>query len=61
MRGSQRRISKSQKTTLGRQGTQLENRYSDSVKKVKLTLSQGKKKKGEEVADNEDDDDAMMQ
>jgi hypothetical protein len=29
-----------------------------SLKKVKLTLSQGKKKKGDEVADDKDDDDA---
>jgi hypothetical protein len=30
-----------------------------SLKKVKLTLSQGKKKKGDEVADDKDDDDAV--
>jgi hypothetical protein len=34
----------------------LENWHSDSLKKVQLTLSQGKKKKGENVADDEDDD-----
>jgi hypothetical protein len=36
----------------------LENWHSDSPKKVQLTLSQGKKK-GDEVADDEDDDDAV--
>jgi hypothetical protein len=59
MRGGQRRIRKSWKTTLGSQGTQSENRHSDSVKKVQLALSHGKKKKGDEVADDEDDDDAV--
>jgi hypothetical protein len=34
----------------------LENWHSDSFKKVQLTLSQGKKKKGENVADDEEDD-----
>jgi hypothetical protein len=33
--------------------------YSDSLKKVQLTLSQGEKKKGGEVADDEDDDDVV--
>jgi hypothetical protein len=34
----------------------LENWHSDSLKKDQLTLSQGKKKKGDDVADDEDDD-----
>jgi hypothetical protein len=45
------------KTTLGSQGTLLENWHSDSLNKVQLPLSQGKKKKGDEVAEEEDDDD----
>jgi hypothetical protein len=32
------------------------NWHSDSLKKVELTLSQGKKKQGDDVADDEDDD-----
>ncbi len=32
------------------------NRYSDSLKKGHLTLSQGKMKKGDDVADDNDDD-----
>jgi hypothetical protein len=36
----------------------MENWHSDSEKKVQLTLSQGKKKKGDEVKDEDDDDDA---
>ncbi len=35
------------------------NWHSDNVKNVQPTLSQGKKKKGDEVADDEDDDDAV--
>jgi hypothetical protein len=34
----------------------LENWHSDGQKKVQLTLSQGKKKMGDEVEDEEDDD-----
>jgi hypothetical protein len=34
----------------------LENWHIDSLKEVQLTLSQCKKKKGDEVADGEDDD-----
>jgi hypothetical protein len=34
----------------------LENWHSDSLQKVQLTLSQGKKKKGVDIADDEDDD-----
>jgi hypothetical protein len=34
----------------------LENWHSDSLIKVQLTLFQGKKKKGDEVADDGDDD-----
>jgi hypothetical protein len=34
----------------------LENWHSDSLKKVQLTLSLGKMKKGDEVNDDEDDD-----
>ncbi len=30
-----------------------------TAERVQLTLSQGKKKKGDEVADDEDDDDAV--
>jgi hypothetical protein len=37
----------------------LENWHSDSLKKVQLTLLQGEKKKGHEVTDDEDDDDAV--
>jgi hypothetical protein len=44
------------KTTLGSQGALSENRHSESLKKAQLTLNQGKKKKGDEVADDEDDD-----
>jgi hypothetical protein len=35
-----------------------DNWHSNSLKKVQLTLSQGKKKKGDEI-DDEDDDDAV--
>jgi hypothetical protein len=35
----------------------LKNWHSDSLKNAQLTLSQGKKEKGDEVADDEDDDD----
>jgi hypothetical protein len=35
-------------------GTMLENWHSDKLTKVQLTLSQGKKKKGDKVADDED-------
>ncbi len=34
----------------------MENWHSDSLKKVKLSLSQGKKKKGYEFDDEDDDD-----
>jgi hypothetical protein len=33
-----------------------QNRHGDSLKKVQLTLSQGKLKKGDDVADDDDDD-----
>ncbi len=59
MRDSQKCSKESWKTTLGSQGTQTENWYSDSLKKVQLSLSQGKKEKGDEVADDEEDDDAL--
>jgi hypothetical protein len=55
MRGGQRRSRESWKTTLESQGTYLENWNNDSLKKVQITLSQGKKKKGDDVADDEDD------
>ncbi len=54
MRGGQRCSRENGKTTLGSQGTILENWHSDKLKKVELTLSQGKKKKGDKVADDED-------
>jgi hypothetical protein len=38
------------------QQTLLENCHSDSLEKVKRILSQGKKKKGDEVDDGDDDD-----
>ncbi len=41
----------SRKATLESQGTWLENWLSDSQKEVQLTLSQGKKKKGDKVDD----------
>jgi hypothetical protein len=41
--------------TLGSQGTYSENWHSESLKKVQLTLSQGKKKKKDEIASDEDD------
>ncbi len=51
------------KDAQGRGGKQLfeakgpsQNRYNDSLKEDQLTLSQGKMKKGEDVADDEDDD-----
>jgi hypothetical protein len=44
------------KTTLESQGTWSENWHSDSLEKVQLTLYQGKKKKGDDIADDEDDD-----
>jgi hypothetical protein len=34
----------------------VENWHSDNLKKGQLTLSQGKMKKGDDVADDEDDD-----
>ncbi len=34
----------------------MENWHSDSLKKCQLTLSQGKMKKGDDVADGKDDD-----
>jgi hypothetical protein len=43
------------KTTLESQGTFSENRHSDSLKKGQLTLFQGKMKKGDDVADDDDD------
>ncbi len=52
----QRRSRESWKTTLGSRGTKPENWHSDSLKKVKLTFSQGKKKKGNEITVDEDDD-----
>ncbi len=59
MRGGKTRSRESWKTTLGSKGAQSENQLSDSLKKVQLTLSQGKKKKGDEVDDDEGDDDAV--
>jgi hypothetical protein len=55
MRGRQRRSKESGKKTLGSQGTYSENWHSESLKKVQLTLSQGKKKKKDEIASDEDD------
>ncbi len=55
MRGGQRCSKESWKTIVAIQGTQLKNWHSDSLKKVKLTLFQGKMKKGDEVADEDDD------
>jgi hypothetical protein len=46
-------------STVGSQGTCLENWHSDSLKKVQLTLSQGRKKKENIVADDEYDGDAV--
>ncbi len=48
-------LKESWKTTLEIQGTQSENWPGDRKKKVQLTLSQGKKKKGDEVEDEDDD------
>jgi hypothetical protein len=45
MRGGQRRSRESWKTTLESHGTYFENWHSDSLKKVQLSFSQGKKKK----------------
>jgi hypothetical protein len=55
VRGGQRCSRESWKTTLGSQGTYSENWHSDSLKKVYLNLSQGKKNKGDEVADDQDE------
>jgi hypothetical protein len=44
------------KTALEIQRTLSENWHSDGQKKVQLTLSQGKKKKGDGVEDKDDDD-----
>jgi hypothetical protein len=49
MKGGQKRSRKSWKTILGYQGALSENWHSDSLKKNHFTLSQGKKKKGDEV------------
>jgi hypothetical protein len=57
MRGGQRCLRESWKATLGSQWTWSENWHSDSLNKIQLTLSQGKKKKREEVVDDEDVDD----
>jgi hypothetical protein len=46
-------------SAVGSQGTYSENWYSDSLKKIQLTLSQGRKKKVDIVADDEDDGDAV--
>jgi hypothetical protein len=43
-------------TTQGSQGTKSENWHSDSLKKIQLTLFQCKKKKGDEVADDDEDE-----
>ncbi len=56
MIGGQRRSRESWKTPLGSQGTQSENRHSDSLNKDKFTPSQGKMKKVDDVADDKDDD-----
>jgi hypothetical protein len=54
VRSDQRCSRESWKTTLESQGTYSENWHGDSLKKVQLTLSQGKKKR-DEVADDKDD------
>ncbi len=46
------------KTTPGSQGIQSENWHGDSLKNFQLTPSQGKEK-GDEVAGDEDDNDAV--
>jgi hypothetical protein len=49
------RSRESWKTTLESQGTKLENRHSDSPKNYQFTLPQGKMKKEDDVADEDDD------
>jgi hypothetical protein len=56
VRGRQRRVRGELENNSRIQRTLLENCHSDSLEKVKLTLSQGKKKKGDEVDDGDDDD-----
>ncbi len=56
VRGSQRCSRKSWKISLESQGTYSGNWPSDSLKKFLLPLSQGKKMKGDEAADDEDYD-----
>jgi hypothetical protein len=56
MRGDQRRSRESWKTTLTSPGPKLDNWHSDSLKKFQLILSQGKKKKVDDVAHDEEDD-----
>jgi hypothetical protein len=56
MRGVQRCSGDSWKITLESQGTLSENWHSDSLKKAQLTPSQGKTKKGDDVAADKDDD-----
>ncbi len=56
-RQPKRRSWQSWKTTLESPETQSDNWQSDSLKNIQVTLSQGKKKKGDEVDD--EDDDAM--
>jgi hypothetical protein len=58
LNGGLRCSTESWKTTLGSQGTLLKNRYSDSLKKSQLTLSQGMMKK-EDVAVHADNDEEV--
>jgi hypothetical protein len=50
VRGGQRHSRESWKTTPDSQETQYKNWHSDSLKKVQLTLSQAKKKNGDDAA-----------
>jgi hypothetical protein len=47
------------KTTLGSQGTSPKTAIMTALKKGQLTLPQGMMKKGDDVAVDEDDDDAV--
>ncbi len=47
------------KTTLGSQRNLTKNRHSDSLKKSRLTLSQGMMKKGDVIVVADDDDDEV--
>jgi hypothetical protein len=55
VRDSQKRSRESCKTTLGSQGTKMENRHSDIPKNDQFILPQGKMKKEDDVSDEDDD------